>query len=63
MSSYPDLSANTIAWKLILSRKTGGRVTEEDLVVAPSEYWEETLKTDAEGLLQTRKKRPLASSI
>lgn len=45
----------TIAWKLILNYKTVGRVTKEDLVVAPSEYWEETLKADVEDMLQTKR--------
>ena len=44
----PRFVCYTIEWKLILNRKAVGRVTEEDLVVAPSEYWEETLKADVE---------------
>jgi hypothetical protein len=32
-------------------------VTEEDLVVAPSEYWEETLKAAVKDMLQMKKKR------
>ncbi len=32
-------------------------MTEEDLVVAPGEYWEETLKTEVEDMLQMKKKR------
>ncbi|KAJ5927153.1 hypothetical protein N7516_008926 [Penicillium verrucosum] len=46
----------TIEWKVILNRKAVGRVTEENLVVAPGEYWQETLKADVEGLLQMKKK-------
>ncbi|KAJ5808848.1 hypothetical protein N7474_010117, partial [Penicillium riverlandense] len=45
-----------IAWKLILNRKTVDRVTEGDLVIAPSDYWG-TLKADVEEMLQTKKKR------
>jgi hypothetical protein len=30
-------------------------VTEEDLVVAPSEYWEETLKAAVEDMLQMKR--------
>ena len=37
--------------EVILNRKTVGRVTEENLVVAPSEYWEETLKAAVEDIL------------
>lgn len=47
----------TIAWKLILNRKTVGRVTEDDLVVAPSDHWEDSLKADVDDMLQTKKKR------
>ena len=56
MSSHRDVCC-TIEWKLILNRKAVGRVTEEDLVVAPSEDLEATLKTEVEDMLQTRKKR------
>lgn len=52
----PRYICYTIAWKLILNRKTVGRVTEEDLVVAPSEYWEGSLKASLEEMLQTKKK-------
>jgi hypothetical protein len=53
----PRYICYTIAWKLILNRKTVGRVTEEDLVIAPSDYWGKTLKADVEEMLQTKKKR------
>ncbi|KAH8435047.1 uncharacterized protein LDX57_012676 [Aspergillus melleus] len=53
----PKYVCYTIAWKLVLNRKTVGKVTEEDLVVAPSEYWEESLKVDADVMLRTKKKR------
>jgi hypothetical protein len=53
----PRYFCYTIEWKLILNRKAVGRVTEEDLAVAPSEYWEETLKADVEDMLQMKKKR------
>lgn len=32
-------------------------MTEEDLVVAPSDYWGRTLKAEIEDMLQTKKKR------
>ncbi|KAH8430182.1 uncharacterized protein LDX57_007852 [Aspergillus melleus] len=53
----PKYICYTIAWKLVLNRKTVGKVTEEDLVVAPSEYWEESLKADVDDMLRTKKKR------
>ncbi|KAJ5226336.1 hypothetical protein N7468_007561 [Penicillium chermesinum] len=52
----PRYVCYTIEWKLILNRKAVGRVTEDDLVVAPSEYWEENLKTAVEDMLQMKKK-------
>jgi hypothetical protein len=53
----PRYICYAIAWKLILNRKTVGRVTEGDLVIAPSDYWGQTLKADLEEMLQTKKKR------
>lgn len=53
----PRYICYTIAWKLILNCKTVGKVTEEDLVIAPSEYWEKALQTNVENILQTKKKR------
>jgi hypothetical protein len=47
----------TIEWKLKLNTKNVGSVTEKDLVVAPSDYWEEFLKADLENMLQTKRKR------
>jgi organic radical activating enzyme len=52
----PKYVCYTIEWKVILNRKAVGRVTEENLVVAPSEYWDETLKAVG-GMLQMKKKR------
>lgn len=56
-SQPPKYFCYTIAWKLILNRKTAGRVTEEDLIVAPSDYWKESLKADLEDMLRIKKKR------
>lgn len=42
---------------MILNRKVVGKVTEENLVIAPNENWEETLKEDVEGMLQVKEKR------
>ncbi|KAJ5737400.1 uncharacterized protein N7483_002525 [Penicillium malachiteum] len=53
----PRYVCYTIEWKLILNHKAVGRVTEEDLVVAPSEYWEGTLKAGVEDMLQLKKRR------
>lgn len=52
----PKYVCYTIEWKVLLNRKAVGRVTEENLVVAPSKYWEETLKADVEDMLQMKKK-------
>ena len=46
----------TIAWKLMLNRKKVGSVTEKGLVIAPREYWIETLKPAVEEMLQMKKK-------
>ncbi|CAI7613187.1 unnamed protein product [Penicillium pancosmium] len=53
----PHYVCYTIAWKLVLNRKTVGKVTEDDLIVAPSEYWDGTLKVNVEDMLQMKKKR------
>ncbi|KAJ5155649.1 hypothetical protein N7492_008452 [Penicillium capsulatum] len=53
----PRYVCYTIAWKLVLNRKTVGKVTEDDLVVAPSDYWDEILKANVEDMLQMKKKR------
>ncbi|KAJ5117746.1 hypothetical protein N7448_011378 [Penicillium atrosanguineum] len=53
----PRYVSYTIAWKLILNRKTVGKVTEEDLVIAPSDYWGKRLQANVENMLQTKKKR------
>ncbi|KAJ5620391.1 hypothetical protein N7510_004375 [Penicillium lagena] len=48
-----------IAWKPVFDRKKVGGVTEKDLVIAPRDYWAETLKPAVEEMLQ--KKRPVSS--
>lgn len=53
----PRYVCYTLAWKLILNRRTVGKVTEEDLIIAPSEYWGQRLQADVENMLQTKKKR------
>ncbi|KAJ5922474.1 hypothetical protein N7516_010177 [Penicillium verrucosum] len=42
---------------LVLNRKTVGKVTEDDLIVTPSDYWDGTLKANVEDILQMKKKR------
>lgn len=41
----------TIVWKLMFNCKKVGSVTEKDLVVAPSDYWVNTLKLAVEEML------------
>jgi hypothetical protein len=50
----PTYVCYTLAWKLILDRKTIGKVTEEDLVIAPSDYWVESLQADVQNMPQTK---------
>ena len=53
----PRYVSYTIAWRLILNRKTAGKVTEEDLVIPPSDYRGKSLQANVENMLQTKKKR------
>ena len=46
----------TIAWKLMINRTTEAKETEQDLVIAPSEYWEKCLRQKIDGLVQTKKR-------
>lgn len=46
----------TIAWKLKINRTTEAQETEQDLVVALSEYWEKCLKQKIDGLMHTKKR-------
>lgn len=46
----------TIAWKLMINRTTEAKETEQDLVIAPSEYWEKCLRRKIDGLVQTKKR-------
>ncbi|CAG8088749.1 unnamed protein product [Penicillium nalgiovense] len=58
MSCRRDIFATQlIAWRLILIRKTVGKVTEEDLVISPSDYWGKSLQAKLEDMLQAKKKR------
>jgi hypothetical protein len=34
-----------------------GKVTEDNLIVGPSDYWDGTLKANVENMLQMKKKR------
>lgn len=51
------MSATRLHGKHILNRKTVGKVTEEDLVIAPSDYWGNILQANVQNMLQTEKKR------
>lgn len=57
MSSLREMFVIQSNGSLYLTFQAVGGVTEEELVVAPSEYWEETLKADVEDILQTKRKR------
>lgn len=46
----------TIAWKLMINRTAEAKETEQDLVVAPSEYWEKCLKQKVEELVHMKKR-------
>jgi hypothetical protein len=48
-----------IKWILRINNKWAGGATVKDLVVAPSEYWDECLKGALEDMLQTKKKKNL----
>jgi hypothetical protein len=49
----------TIKWILRINNKRAGGATVKDLVVAPSEYWNERLKGALEEMLQAEKKKNL----
>lgn len=55
-SEEQDLLRYTIAWKLKINRTTEAKETEQDLVVAPSEYWEKCLKQKIDRLMHTKKR-------
>ena len=52
----PRFIRYTIAWKLMINRTIEARETEQDLVVAPSEYWEKHLKQKIEELVHMKKR-------
>ena len=51
----PRFIRYTIAWKLMINRTIEARETDQDLVVAPSEYWEKHLKQKIEELVHMKK--------
>lgn len=64
----PRYVCYTVKWKLLLNNKPVGNVTEKDLVVAPSGYWEKYLKADLDNMVQTKRKpnqrvRPESTTI
>ncbi|KAL2801614.1 hypothetical protein BJX63DRAFT_169250 [Aspergillus granulosus] len=52
----PRYVCYTVNWKLLLNNKPVGNVTEKDLVVAPSQYWEKYLQADLDNMVQTKRK-------
>ncbi|KAL4744306.1 hypothetical protein BDW72DRAFT_209112 [Aspergillus terricola var. indicus] len=64
----PRYVCYTVKWKLLLNSKPVGNVTEKDLVVAPSQYWEKYLQADLDNMVQTKRKpdqrvRPESTTI
>ncbi|KAJ0413208.1 hypothetical protein BJY00DRAFT_297244 [Aspergillus carlsbadensis] len=55
----PQYVCYTIKWILRINNKRAGGATVKDLVVAPSEYWDERLKDALEDMLQAKKKKNL----
>jgi hypothetical protein len=55
----PQYVCYTIKWVLRINNKRAGGATVKDLVVAPSEYWDECLKGALEEMLQAKKKKYL----
>jgi hypothetical protein len=51
----PRYVCYTVKWKLLLNNKPVGNVTEKDLVVAPSQYWEKYLQADLDNMVQTER--------
>ncbi|BDD64336.1 hypothetical protein MAP00_009163 [Monascus purpureus] len=45
-----------ITWKLKINQTIEAKETEQDLVIAPSEYWEKCLKQKIDGLMYTKKR-------
>ncbi|KAJ5651656.1 hypothetical protein N7507_009082 [Penicillium longicatenatum] len=55
----PQYVCYTIKWILRINNKRAGGATVKDLVVAPSEYWDERLTGALEDMLQAKKKKHL----
>jgi hypothetical protein len=53
----PQYVCYILEWKVMLSIKKLGGETRKDLVVAPSDYWQKSLKQAVENTLQTTRKR------
>ncbi|KMU73143.1 hypothetical protein CISG_03404 [Coccidioides immitis RMSCC 3703] len=51
----PNYICYTIAWRIIINYRVEARETEQDLVVASSEYWKKHLKSKIEGLVHKKK--------
>ncbi|KAL2859967.1 uncharacterized protein BJX67DRAFT_368368 [Aspergillus lucknowensis] len=52
----PRYVCYTVKWKLLLNNKPVGNVTEKDLVVAPSQYWEKYLQVELDNMVKTKRK-------
>ncbi|RAK96547.1 uncharacterized protein BO80DRAFT_366113, partial [Aspergillus ibericus CBS 121593] len=52
----PRYVCYTVKWKLLLNNKPVGNVTEKDLVVALSGYWDKYLKAELDNMVQTKRK-------
>ncbi|KAL4986811.1 hypothetical protein BDW68DRAFT_197807 [Aspergillus falconensis] len=51
----PRYVCYTVKWKMLLNNKPVGNVTEKDLVVAPSQFWEKYLKADLDNMVQIQR--------
>ncbi|KAL5042235.1 hypothetical protein BDW71DRAFT_217086 [Aspergillus fruticulosus] len=51
----PRYVCYTVKWKMLLNNKPVGNVTEKDLVVAPSQFWEKYLKADLDNMVQIKR--------
>ncbi|PCG88691.1 Hypothetical protein PENO1_108860 [Penicillium occitanis (nom. inval.)] len=47
----------TIEWRLMLNHKKAGSMTRKDLIIAPSDFWQNRLKANLDDMLQAKRKR------
>jgi hypothetical protein len=48
-----------IEWKLILNKRAAAKQTEENLVVAPSDFWSQELASKIADIVQSKGKQEL----